>query len=276
VDRASPSAEDCERIEQAAWMDLAAIVPPSLASAFAIESYRFQGTFQLLAARMPVYQFNWLNGAGLQDDVDAASIDMAIDRFLASGQRKFFVQIPPGAHAAACESRAAARGLAPHALAWAKFARPTSMPPNVQSALEIRSASPDDAARFGATAAAAFGMPPSLGSWLSAIVRRPGWHCYLAIEPGSSVACGTGALYIEGDVAWLGIGGVLPAHRKQGGQSALLAHRIAEAARLGARAVVTETGVPQAGQPAPSYRNILASGFEVRYVRPNWALTEQR
>lgn len=81
---------------------------------------------------------------------------------------------------------------------------------------------------------------------------------------------------MKGDVGWLGIGGVLPAHRRRGGQAALLAHRIAEAARLGARAVVTETGVPQPGQPAPSYRNIIASGFEVTHVRPNWALTEQR
>lgn len=99
--RASPSAEDCERIEQAAWMDLAEVVPAPVASTFGLESHRFRGTFQLLAARMPVYQFNWLNGAGLQGDDDAASIDLAVERFLASGQGEFFVQIPPGPHAAA-------------------------------------------------------------------------------------------------------------------------------------------------------------------------------
>ena len=29
-------------------------------------------------------------------------------------------------------------------------------------------------------------------------------------------------------------------------------------------------GVPQEGQAAPSYRNILGCGFDVAYVRPNW------
>ena len=28
--------------------------------------------------------------------------------------------------------------------------------------------------------------------------------------------------------------------------------------------------VPQPGQPAPSYTNILKAGFTVAYVRPNW------
>jgi hypothetical protein len=60
--------------------------------------------------------------------------------------------------------------------------------------------------------------------------------------------------------------------RRKGGQSALLARRIADAAKYGARHVVTETGVPQEGQPAPSYRNILGCDFAVAYVRPNWAL----
>jgi hypothetical protein len=50
----------------------------------------------------------------------------------------------------------------------------------------------------------------------------------------------------------------------------LLARRIAEANRLGARVAVTETGVPQPGEPAPSYANILAAGFSIAYVRPNW------
>src|SRR6266516_6747105 len=55
-------------------------------------------------------------------------------------------------------------------------------------------------------------------------------------------------------------------HRK-GGQSALLERRIADAAKYGARHTVAETGVPQQGQPAPSYRNILGCGFAVAYVR---------
>jgi hypothetical protein len=53
----------------------------------------------------------------------------------------------------------------------------------------------------------------------------------------------------------------------------LMASRIADAAKYGAKHAATETGVPQPGQPAPSYANILKAGFEVAYVRPNWAET---
>ncbi len=82
---------------------------------------------------------------------------------------------------------------------------------------------------------------------------------------------GAAAMYVHGAFAWLGIGATKPQMRKRGGQSALLARRIADARKFGARQASTETGVPQAGQPAPSYANILKAGFSVAYVRPNWA-----
>jgi len=53
--------------------------------------------------------------------------------------------------------------------------------------------------------------------------------------------------------------------------AAVAPRRLADAARRGARFAVTETGVPQPGEPAPSHRNILAAGFRAAYVRPNWA-----
>jgi hypothetical protein len=41
--------------------------------------------------------------------------------------------------------------------------------------------------------------------------------------------------------------------RKRGARSALLAHRLAAAAALGARHAAAETGVPQPGQAAPNH-----------------------
>ena len=112
-------------------------------------------------------------------------------------------------------------------------------------------------------------MPASMVPWLARLVGRSGWHCYLTRDGDESA--GAGALFVDGEHAWLGFGATRPPFRKRGSQSALFHRRIADAALHGARHVSTETGVPQPGQPAPSYANILRAGFEVAYVRPNWS-----
>jgi hypothetical protein len=114
-------------------------------------------------------------------------------------------------------------------------------------------------------------MPPAMSAWLRQIVGKPGWSCFVGAVDGAPIAAG--APFVQGDYGWVGIGATKAEARKRGAHSTLLAHRIAEAGRAGARWVVTETGVPQPNQPAPSYENILAAGFEVAYLRPNWAET---
>jgi hypothetical protein len=114
-----------------------------------------------------------------------------------------------------------------------------------------------------------FGMPPPMAAWLKPLVGRPNWHTYVSFAEGQPA--GAAAMFVRGEIAWLGIGATRSELRKQGSQSALLARRIADAKAFGARHATTETGVPQAGLPAPSYTNILRAGFKVAYVRPNWA-----
>jgi hypothetical protein len=258
---------DLERIERHSWDDLLRVFPPPLAQALGLETAEINHALLLLASKVPQFQFNWLAGTGLNGD-DGRSIPEAVKRFRQAGQRKFIVQIPPGPNSEACVARAREAGLVEQSLAWAKFCRPTSGAPVVSTALAIREVGADDRALFAETAVAGFGMPPPLASWLSQIVGRPHWHAYVSFA-GSEPA-GAAALYVEGDFAWLGIGATKPDMRKRGGQSALLARRIADAGKFGAKYAVTETGVPQAGQPAPSYANILKAGFEVAYMRPNW------
>ena len=63
----------------------------------------------------------------------------------------------------------------------------------------------------------------------------------------------------------------MPSHRGRGAQSAILAARVERARERGLRVLITETGVPRDGRPGASYRNIVKSGFEPTYVRPNYA-----
>jgi hypothetical protein len=260
--------EALERIEREAWRDLAAAAPAEFAARVGLEMHELGQALMLMTSRIPVFQFNWLSGAGL-DGADADAILSAVARFRDAGQRKFFLQMPPSPHAGRLEAQARAAGLAPRPAGWTKFERETSDPPRVATNLSIREVGGDARDLFAATVVAGAGMPPPIAEWLREIVGRPGWSCYVCFADDEPA--GAGALFVDEDAAWLGVGATKPAFRKRGGQSALIARRLADAARRGARFAVTETGVPQPGEPAPSHRNILAAGFRAAYVRPNWA-----
>lgn len=158
------------------------------------------------------------------------------------------------------------RGFTPD-YGWAKFVRPVEPPPEARTDLRIELIGPERAVDFGRVVTGAYGMPDRLDAWTGAVVGRPGWSCYLALD-GDEPA-GAGAVYVHEGVGWLGFAGTLPDFRGRGAQGAILAARIRRAAELGCRAVVTETGELQEGRPSNSYRNILRSGFDLVYVRPN-------
>lgn len=79
------------------------------------------------------------------------------------------------------------------------------------------------------------------------------------------------ALFVWNALGWMGYGCTLRDWRRRGGQGALIAQRIAEAAALGCRWVVTETG-----QETASYRNMRRAGLEVAYLRSNYLVAFAR
>ena len=163
--------EALERIEREAWRDLAAAAPPDFAARVGLETHELGEALMLMASRVPVFQFNWLSGAGL-DGADADAIPAAVARFRDAGQRKFFVQIPPSPNAGRLEAQARAAGLAPHPIAWTKFERETRDPPRVETKLSIHEVGGDERDLFAATVVAGYGMPPPIGD-MAARDRRP-------------------------------------------------------------------------------------------------------
>jgi hypothetical protein len=75
---------------------------------------------------------------------------------------------------------------------------------------------------------------------------------------------------VKGATGWVGFGATLPSHRKRGGQGAIMARRIAEGIDLGCKWLVTETGEDSPERPNPSYHNMLRTGFQLAYQRPNY------
>src|SRR5581483_4032576 len=138
--------------------------------------------------------------------------------------------------------------------AWLKFRRKGEPAPT--AATDLRVSETLDADAF----ATATGLPREL----SGFVGAPGWRHFVAWDGDEPAACG--ALYVEGELAWLGVGSTREAYRRRGAQSALLAARIETGRSLGARTFTCETGE----DVDVSYRNILRAGFAEAYRRENW------
>jgi GNAT superfamily N-acetyltransferase len=209
---------------------------------------------------MPTAMFNRVIGAGVFEPAREEDVDHWIARFAAAGGRPWWLHVSPYAAPAALVQWLADRGFAaPARRSWAKVWRPASAPPSIATGLCV--APMTDAALPEAVRCIveAFEMPPFMADWLAALHGRPGWRLYSVADAGRPV--GAGALYVDGRVAWLGMGAVLATHRRRGGQGALMAHRIAAAADAGCEHVITETGEPIGGEVNPSLANMFRCGF---------------
>jgi GNAT superfamily N-acetyltransferase len=113
-----------------------------------------------------------------------------------------------------------------------------------------------------------FGMPAIVIPWMAALVGRPGWRIYFACDADDAPVA-TGALYIDGERAWLGMTATLPQARRQGAQHLLLAARLADAKAAGCVVAGIETEAPGEGEVKPALNNILRAGFRQVGLRQN-------
>jgi hypothetical protein len=134
--------------------------------------------------------------------------------------------------------------------------------------MRVEQISVEYAPAFGEIALAAFEMPPMLLPFMNCNVGKPGWVHYLGFEGREPVAAA--AMFVSGEVAWLGMGCTLESYRGRGAQSAMFARRIADGLQAGCKWFVTETGEDTPESPNPSYHNMLRAGFKLAYLRPNY------
>jgi hypothetical protein len=93
------------------------------------------------------------------------------------------------------------------------------------------------------------------------------WRCYLGYLDG--VPAARAAMWLKDGVAVLGFAETLPAFRTRGGQTALIRHRIAEAARAGCDLLTAQTPVGLSSQ-----RNMERAGLRLAFTKVNWKLRD--
>jgi hypothetical protein len=221
----------------------------------------------LVTPAVDMLLFNRLVGCGIEHAAGQADVESAVARLREAGVRNYGVQLGPSAQPFELPAWLAGAGLAPRDR-WAKVFRNGDPAVTVRTDLEIRDVEQRHAAAFAEVVAAGFGMPPAFHPWLAATVGRPHWRHYLAWDGKEPIA--GAALFVHGDTGWLGVASTLPAARRRGAQSALMARRIEDGRALGCRWFVTETGEDTPARPNPSFRNMLRAGFVLGYHRVNY------
>lgn len=256
-----------DAIEVAAMADFYRAAPAQLRAAHGIEARVLPAATLLMSRGIdPGVVFRRVAGVGAGCAPTEGELDAALVPMQSLGA-SFAVALAPEMPDALLGGWLQKHGLQP-GYAWMKFARDCGAIPDARTDLQVRTAGPESAEDFGRVIQQGFGLPAPAASWVAQLVDRPGWCCVVACDGTDPVAAGVA--FISGEYAWLGLGATLASHRRRGAQNALLARRLQEAARRGARVAVTETGERLPDKPSNSYRNILRSGFIEAYLRQNY------
>jgi hypothetical protein len=211
--------------------------------------------------------FNRIVGLGVGEPATESMLDEAIAILQNAGCKNYMAQLSPLAQPAQCPEWLDARGFTP-SRNWAKVYRGNEPAPVIPTDLRVEMIGADQAEAFADVVLPAFGMPAVLRPLVKGIVGQPGWHHYLAFDGEKPVSAA--AMFVNGEVGWLGFGSTLKKHRKRGGQGALFASRIEAGRVLGCKWFATETGEDTPENPNPSYHNMLRCGFKLAYLRRNY------
>lgn len=252
-----------ETTEAAAYADLLLCAPPE----WQCVAEETDAGWLLFAPKVDALLFNRVVGCGVTVPGARAQVRASIARLRSAGVRNYGVQLSPAAEPDAIGIWLAEEGLTPRDR-WTKVYRPAGPASDVPTDLRIESAGLEQADTFAEVTTNGFGMPPEWRRWIAASVGRPRWHHYIAWSGNDPVAAA--ALFVHGDVGWLGIASTLPAARRRGAQGALMARRLNDGCSLGCRWFVTETGEDMPSRPNPSFRNMLRADFIVAYHRQNF------
>lgn len=259
-----------EEIERLALEDLHAAATPQLRAKLGIKGQVIGGGFVSVAARLPASAIviNRAIGLGLGARESEETVRQVIEAYTQPGIARFFVQVHPEAQPAALPRMLEAQGLQ-KARGWQKFARGRDPVSAHRTDLRVKLIDSEHAAASAKIACDGFDLGDIAQPWLALLPTCDRWHVFMAFD-GDQPA-GTGAIFIDGDIAWTDFGATAPAFRKRGAQFALLAARITFALDHGCKQIFTCTGEDVPGDPQHSYSNIVRCGFKETYVRANYA-----
>lgn len=257
-----------EEIERLALEELHNCATPQLRTELGIKGDFVGSGFVSVASALPASAIviNRAIGLGLSKPETEQTLERTVRAY--DGVARYFVQVHPDAKPETIGQSLMALGLE-KARGWQKFERGREIVSDQQTDLNVKLIGAEHASASAKIVCDGFDLGGAAQPWLALLPTCDRWHVFVAFD-GDQPA-GTGAVFIDGDVAWTDFGATAPDFRKRGAQSALLAARVQFALDHGCSRGFTCTGEDVPGDPQHSYSNILRCGFKETYVRANYA-----
>ncbi len=256
-----------DAIEAEAYRAMYAVAPDA---SLGIATHEVAGATLLVCKGLPAPIFNRVIGLGNTTPATNRDLDQIINVYRTAGLKNWWICIAPDAQPDSIEEMLSMRGFTPAPRkTWAKVMRDNSPIVKPKTQHEIRAIRPGEEQALGETLCAAFGMPQTAAPWFARVAATKGWKAVAALEGGKMI--GGGLLYLRGENAWLGAGGVRPEARGQHAHRGLMIERIRMASASGCNCIATETGEPIGDEASPSLDNMYACGFSRICGRLNYA-----
>ena len=204
--------------------------------------------------------YNRVYLCGREAGMDAVSVARWIELFMQHGVKQFFVWLSPGPDMETVRSWLEAAGLS--RVRWVRYPtllRDVAAPVSFSTDLDIREVTPQEIA--------AAQKPLGKALWPEYVrsAGREGFFHYMAFHGVRPVAIASLAVFE--DMAYLLSASTREEDRRRGAQQALIAARLARAARLGCTIQVSET----LNILEHSLRNLQRAGFREVYEKEVYA-----
>ncbi|HEY3312990.1 MAG TPA: hypothetical protein VGK00_15220 [Anaerolineales bacterium] len=253
--------------ESQAWSNFYQTAPEKFKKQYGIQTRQVGSLSITMIPGIDMAFFNRISLIGILEEASENMLDDAIAVLEKAGLTNYIVQVSPVAQPAAIPDWLTARGFV-RTDNWAKVYRDNRSISLIETDLRVEIITRKKADAFADVAIKAFEVSDAFHPFFSGPIEQPGWVHFVAFEGQEPAAAG--ALYVKGEIGWLGFGATKPEFRKRGGQGAIMTRRIAEGIKMGCKWLITETGEETAEEPNPSYHNMLRSGFQLAYQRPNY------
>jgi hypothetical protein len=258
-----------EILEMSVWSQIQGLAAAEFKGHFGISVLHDRDGLRLRAHRTRDLSLNRVYGLGIQSRLTARRLDALIEEYRRADVSRFMVS-----WARICRPHDAGHWFQERGFrripSVVRLARPTVDAVTSPCDLVVVEATSADARQFGELAARCNELSLEYAPGLNSTIGHPGWRHYFVLDGERPIAAA--ALYVEGDVAWAGLGGTLPEDRRRGAQSALLAQRVRDARDAGARWITSWTTAESSDRPNQSLRNMKRLGFEVSYESENYVL----
>jgi hypothetical protein len=255
-----------ETAEQTMWTVSWNSTPPEMQQALSMHFSTVGGASATVIEKFPIPFFNRVVGLGIHQPATEALVDELITIYT-QYDVQWAVSLSPLAQPSDTADWLTARGFK-HTSNFAKMIRGNEPPPVIATDLRIERVEAHNAAVFAEINQRAFEMPEWYTAMVQQLLKQDNAYGYIAYDGDTPV--GSGLLLVSGEIGGLFSGATLQEYRRRGAQGAIMAQRIRDGLDLGCRWFSTETGEETQQNPNPSYHNMLRTGFELAYLRPNF------